>query len=107
MEIEQIEQYDVRVRVVSQTGFCIAGHKVGDEFVMHYRPPLVPTGLCAWAFDVIFPYATALRFGGRFPWLEAPWHGTPDKYKTVCSDAANPVVFEIERISNDASRETT
>ncbi len=96
--MEEIEQYDVKIRVVSQQGTCVAGHKVGDEFIIHYRPPLVPNGICAWAFSIIFPYATALRFGGRFPWLGEPWNGSPDKYLAVCSDATNPTVFEITRV---------
>ena len=83
------EKKEVVVRVISQKGSCSAGHKVGDEFILS---GYVPEGMCAWAFYTLFPFASALMFGGKFPWEK-----NPDKSIVACPDPANPVVFEIER----------
>jgi len=83
--------YDVAVKVISQKGNCAQGHKVGDEWVIkNYR---TPTGICMGAFDSIFPVAAVLAFDGKFP-----WSSDPDVTTVACSDAENPVVFEITRL---------
>jgi uncharacterized repeat protein (TIGR04076 family) len=79
----------VIAKVVSVKGQCTAGHKVGDEFVISQK---TPTGMCAWAYHTIFPFATALQFGGSFPWEEDARKAT-----VACSDPDNPVVFEIRQ----------
>jgi uncharacterized repeat protein (TIGR04076 family) len=82
---------DVIARVISQKGTCEARHKVGDEFIIGQR---TPCNLCSWAFYTLFPFAEVLQFGGSFPWEQ-------DEGKTTvaCPDAANPVVFELRRVS--------
>jgi uncharacterized repeat protein (TIGR04076 family) len=80
---------DVIARVISQEGTCVAGHGVGDEFVIGQE---TPPGMCSWAFYTLFPFAEVLQFGGSFPWEE-------DRSRTTvaCPDPANPVVFELSR----------
>jgi uncharacterized repeat protein (TIGR04076 family) len=82
---------DVIARVISQKGTCEAQHRVGDEFVIGQR---TPCNLCSWAFYTIFPFAEVLQFGGSLPWEQ-------DEGKTTvaCPDPANPVVFELRRVS--------
>ena len=82
---------DVIARVISQKGSCEARHKVGDEFIIGQR---TPCNLCSWAFYTIFPFAEVLQFGGSLPWEQ-------DEGKTTvaCPDPANPVVFELRRVS--------
>jgi len=80
---------DVTARVISQEGTCVAGHRVGDEFVIGQE---TPPGMCSWAFYTLFPFAEVLQFGGSFPWEEDPGKAT-----VACPDAANPVVFELRR----------
>jgi uncharacterized repeat protein (TIGR04076 family) len=82
---------DVIAKVVSQKGTCVARHKVDDEFVMGEKTP--PT-LCSWAFYCLFPFAQVLQFGGSFP-----WETDRDKTTVACPDPANPVVFELTRVS--------
>ena len=82
---------DVIARVISQKGTCEAGHRVGDEFVIGQK---TPPDLCSWAFHTLFPFAEVLQFGGAFPWEE-----DPDKATVACPDAANPVIFELRRVS--------
>ena len=79
----------VVVRVVSQKGYCTAGHKDGDEFEIEESTPL---GMCSWAFAVVFPFSQVLKFGGAFPWEE-----DRDRATVACPDPDNPVVFELRR----------
>jgi uncharacterized repeat protein (TIGR04076 family) len=81
----------VIAKVISQRGTCEAGHRVGNEFVIGQK---TPPGLCSWAFHTLFPFAEVLQFGGAFPWKE-----DPDKATVACPDAANPVIFELRRVS--------
>jgi len=82
---------EVIARVISQTGTCEAGHRVGDEFVIGQK---TPPGLCSWAFHALFPFAQVLQFGGSFPWEE-----DPNKTTVACPDSANQVIFELRRVS--------
>lgn len=84
------EWYQVIARVISQKGHCSAGHKVGDEFLIG---DVVPNGMCSWAFYSLFPFVSALKSGGIFPWEK-----DADKTTVACPDAENPVVFELRRI---------
>jgi uncharacterized repeat protein (TIGR04076 family) len=80
---------DVIAKVISQKGTCVAGHRVGDEFVITDK---TPPDMCSWAFYTLFPFAEVLQFGGSFPWEDEP-----DKATVACPDPANPVVFELKR----------
>ena len=84
------EEYDVAVKVVSQTGFCVAGHKVGDEWVLKNK---TPEGICDGAFAALFPFKFVLSLGGTFPWSTEP-----DVIEVPCPDPANPVVFQLRRL---------
>ena len=80
----------VIMKVISQKGTCVAGHKVGDEFE---TSGTTPAGLCLFAFSSLLPTLTPLMFGGQFFWSK-----DKDAAEAVCPDAANPVVFELRRI---------
>lgn len=79
----------VKIRVISQSGKCEAGHKIGDEFV---ASGMCPGNLCTWAFNTIFPYFQVLMCDGSFPWEK-----DPQKCTVACGDPENPVVFELSR----------
>ncbi|MFC1820331.1 TIGR04076 family protein [Thermodesulfobacteriota bacterium] len=85
------EIYDVAVKVVSQKGTCAQGHKVGDEWLI--KDYMTPAGICMGAFDSIFLVAAVMVFDGKFP-----WSSDPDTTEVACSDAENPVVFEVRRL---------
>ena len=68
-------------------GRCSYGHLVGDSFEIG---EVCPAGLCAWAFNSLFPFATVLRFGGSLPWEDA------GRACVSCPDPDNTVVFELE-----------
>ncbi len=84
------ERYEVAVKVISQKGTCAQEHKVGEEWVIGSK---TPAGICLSAFNVLFPTARVLMFGGSFP-----WETDPDVTTVACPDAANPVVFELRRL---------
>lgn len=82
---------EIRARVVSVKGTCSLGHKVGD--VVTFTQQGVQGMICIHALYSMLPAVFAMMFGAEFPWLE-----NPDKKTHPCTDAAYPVVFEIERI---------
>jgi uncharacterized repeat protein (TIGR04076 family) len=85
------DSYDIRIKVISQKGSCAAGHKIGDEWTLPAGK--TPEGICLPAFAVLYPSIRTLSFGGAFPWEK-----DKDITTACCSDAANPVVFEIKRV---------
>jgi len=93
------KQFRVVARVLSQKGTCAAGHKMGDEFALG---DCTPAGMCSWAFYTIFPFATALQFGGSFPWEDSP-----GKAVVACPDSLNPVVFELRRTGRRMNPKST
>ena len=83
-------EYNVAIKVVSQKGTCWAGHKVGDEWIVRGKSP---EGMCLSAFNALYPSLRVLMFDGSFP-----WQTDPDVTTVACTDAANPVVFELRRL---------
>lgn len=81
----------VQAKVISVKGECGAGHKVGD--VVTFTDRGVEGMICIHALYSMLPAVFAMMFEARFPWLK-----DPDKKTHPCTDAANPVVFEITRI---------
>lgn len=87
------ERYNIQVKVISQKGNCVIGHKVGDEFLISRT---TPEGICLSAFNAFFPAMRTLMFGGTFPWSD-----DPDTATMACPDAENPVVFKLTRIREE------
>ncbi len=79
----------VILKVTSQKGSCVLGHKVGQEFDVSRG---TPEGMCPAAYNSAFPYIFALIFGAQLPW---------EKEKGIahvaCPDPQNPVVMEIKK----------
>ncbi|MFC1899749.1 TIGR04076 family protein [Chloroflexota bacterium] len=86
----------ITARVISQKGTCEAGHRVGNEFIIGQH---TPSGMCAWAFQAIFPSAEVLQFGGSFPWEK-----DADACTVACPDAQNPVVFMLRRLTEQSPK---
>ncbi len=79
----------VRLKIVSQKGTCVFGHKVGQEFDVSRA---TPEGLCPSAYHSAYPYIFALMFGAQLPWEKEK--GTA---RVACSDADNPVIMEVRK----------
>lgn len=84
------ETYSVIAKVVSQQGTCVAGHRIGDEFLIGDK---TPPAMCSWAFYAAFPFVSTLQFNGSFPWEE-----DTEKAIVACPDPTNLVVFELRRV---------
>ena len=85
-----MSDYNIKIRVVSQTGHCGAGHKVGDEWLTTTK---TPEGICISAFHSMINEIRVLRYGGTFP-----WEVDKDVTTVACNDPKNPVVFELRRV---------
>lgn len=63
------ESYNVSIKVKSQKGHCVAGHKVGDQWLVGEK---TPEGICLFAFSSLLPFITPLMYGGAFPGKKTP-----------------------------------
>jgi uncharacterized repeat protein (TIGR04076 family) len=91
------ERTKVVLKIISVTGHCTAGHKVGDEFDLTQDFVLGYSGngkaLCPSAFYAAFPNLRTLQFGGVLPWEQ-----DKDTAHAACPDPKNPVVMALRRI---------
>jgi uncharacterized repeat protein (TIGR04076 family) len=81
----------VTVRVISVKGECSLGHHVGD--VATFTETGLEGKLCIHAMYSMLPAVFALLYDVKFPWLE-----NTEKKTHPCTDAATPVVFELEKV---------
>ncbi len=89
---EKAKRFKVVVKVVSQKGDCIAGHRVGDEFTLGQ---MSPAGMCLPALAVVYPYFRVLELGGNF------WQSSePNLIRVPCPDVKNPAIFEVRRVQD-------
>lgn len=78
----------IEVVEVMGSGRCSSDlHDVGQSWDV--SDAVIPQGMCAWAYNSIQPFITALYCNGRFPWRDDP------VARVCCPDADNPVVFQI------------
>jgi uncharacterized repeat protein (TIGR04076 family) len=82
--------HEIEIEIVNilESGNCPNEHKIGDKFEW----PDDRGKICASAVHAIYPYITAMRAGGAFPWEK-----DPDTCTICCPDPNNPVVFTIRR----------
>jgi uncharacterized repeat protein (TIGR04076 family) len=81
----------VTAKVISVKGTCGFGHKIGDTAKISESG--VEGRICIHALYSMFPAAFAMLYDAKFPWLQ-----NPDVKTHPCTDAANPVVFELTKI---------
>lgn len=82
---------EIQAKVISVKGTCGNGHKVGD--VVRFTGTKVEGNICIHALYSMLPKVFAMMYNAQFPWLK-----NPDIAAHPCTDAENPVVFEIKRI---------
>ena len=81
----------VKIKIISQKGTCVQGHKVGDEISITESG--VEGKICIHALYSILPKVYAMMYDAKFPWVkegQKPTH--------ACPDAKNPLVFELEKL---------
>jgi uncharacterized repeat protein (TIGR04076 family) len=81
----------VKAKVISVKGTCGLGHKAGD--VVTFTETGVDGKICIHALYSMMPAVFAMLYDVKFPWLQ-----NPDIKTHPCTDAANPVVFEITKV---------
>ena len=98
---EEYTTYTVKIKVISQKGYCGWHHKVGDEWTYAYDPgnPAY-RGICPAAYYAMFKNIWMFWFGGAAAWPTPD----PDTCKVACPDAENPVAFSITRLRDEAKR---
>lgn len=88
---------NVKVTVKSVKGYCSAGYKVGDYFLLRdgvVIEPGKPAGLCVFALPALIPYLTAYcRETPPEDWIN-------DKKELQCPDNDNAVIFSLERVDS-------
>ncbi|HAU84030.1 MAG TPA: hypothetical protein DCW90_00415 [Lachnospiraceae bacterium] len=93
-------KYDIVVTVKSQTGTCVAGHKVGDKIYISDKS--VKGDICLSALTSLMPKVYAMYYDCQFPWLD----GKKSISTHPCPDENNQVIFEIERILKEEYRDS-
>jgi len=98
MTEEEYKSYPVRIKVVSQKGWCGMCHQVDDEWLYKFEPGKVPDvpNICPEAFHSLFIYIKPLLWGAVIPFPTQD----PDTFLVTCPDAGNPVVFELKRLKD-------
>jgi uncharacterized repeat protein (TIGR04076 family) len=95
--VSQEENMPKSVKAVMAKVISIKGehpctiHKLGDTAT--FTQTGVEGKICIHALYSMLPAVFAMMYEAKFPWLQ-----NPDKKTHACPDAANPLVYEIERI---------
>jgi uncharacterized repeat protein (TIGR04076 family) len=84
---------NIEVTVVSITGKCSFGHKVGDK--IYFDGKKIRGDICLHGLQVILPTIIALQYGADFPWATHESEG--DAVTDACPDAHNLVVYRLKR----------
>jgi uncharacterized repeat protein (TIGR04076 family) len=84
----------VKITVQSVTGYCQAGHCIGQEIIVDNIT--LSAYLCPHALHTLWPYVQVLQYGGKFPW------GDKDGIAIACPDPDNLVRFNLRRVKEKA-----
>ena len=86
--------FPIEIKVISQTGNCAQGHKVGDTWIVGGKTPDPP--MCLPAYSVMIYKIQTLRFGGEFPFGK-----DKDTVTATCPDTEMALVFQIRRLPKE------
>ena len=73
-------------------GICPAGMKVGDSWIIENK---TPDGMCATAYNVLYPTIRAIRLGGQTTISGGP---DSDVAYLSCPDRNRWVIYELKRV---------
>lgn len=85
---------DVKVRVISQEGECLAGHQVGQEWIVGYN---TPEGICNAAYAMLYPHIRVFQRGGQHEYPRGS-----GVLRLACPDGWSPVIFELSPLPETA-----
>jgi len=84
--------FTVKATIIKSCGpGCPLMHEVGQSWILRG----LPSGMCSFAYQAIFPGYWTLRFGGSDPNEE-----NPDQIHVTCGRAGCEARFRIERVSD-------
>lgn len=86
---DKIEKYKLTCKIIEAKGYCIMGHKVGEEFEISM---LNAGKMCGAFYHATYPEIQTLQLGGALPWEQSP-----DLCHPSCPDQHNLVTAEIRR----------
>ena len=86
----------VLVKVISQKGHCVAGHKVGDEILFDWDTNEIKGEICLHALYSMLPKIYALAHGADVAF--AVNEEEKNVARHACPDGYNPVIFELIRV---------
>jgi len=78
-----------KAEITSVKGSCGAGHKQGDTFTLSCWDT---GGLCGYFYHDIFPYLSAVQFGGKIPWAKE------GELTLECPDRHNLVTMVLKKV---------
>lgn len=86
----------VEASVVSQEGYCAAGHRVGDEIVFDWETHEIMGRICLHALYSMLPKIYALANGADVAFAESEDGSMVARH--ACPDGYNPVIYELRKI---------
>jgi uncharacterized repeat protein (TIGR04076 family) len=85
------ERYKIKVTIDSETrGSCPEGFKVGDSWIIDADK--TPNGMCALAYNALFPVIRAFRWGGESR------GDNKDVTYLQCPDSKRGLLYEIRKV---------
>jgi uncharacterized repeat protein (TIGR04076 family) len=86
------DRYKVKVTVHTvPKDKCSQGFKVGDHWII--QDGKTPSGMCASAYNTIYPSIRVFRYGGQYPSSK-----DKDVHYISCPDPERGLIYEIKRL---------
>jgi len=86
----------VLARVISQEGFCAAGHEKGDKILFDFDYNEIKGKICLHALYSVLPKVYALAHGADVAYAVAEDGSKVARH--ACPDGYNPLILELEKI---------
>jgi uncharacterized repeat protein (TIGR04076 family) len=91
-----VDKYLVNEEFKKSFGTCFVFEE-GQTFISDGWPSK-PEGFCERAWPNIQHEVSMVMYGASVPWIEEPGYTI-----TCCNDGLRPVIFKVERISDEAT----
>ena len=86
----------ILVKIISQKGYCTAGHVVGDEILFDWDTNEIQGKICLHALYSALPKIYALAHGADVAFAVSEDGGRVARH--ACPDGYNPVTFELRKV---------
>jgi uncharacterized repeat protein (TIGR04076 family) len=86
----------VKATVISQKGYCSAGHETGDEILFDWDKNEIHGRLCLHALYSVLPKVYALAHGANVAYAIAEDGSKVARH--ACPDGYNPMILELKLV---------